>query len=67
MHESTIGLSRTETIFLEVNEEMTVKTHDKANAPHQKTDLASQYRPLGLKAVLAAALMLKPVAGKKRA
>ncbi len=46
---------------------MTVKTHDKANTQHQKTDLASQYRPLGLKAVLAAALMLKPAAGKKRA
>ncbi|WP_282959986.1 hypothetical protein [Ciceribacter sp. L1K23] len=32
----------------------------KSNAPQPaKTDLASNYRPLGLKAVLAAALMLK--------
>lgn len=32
-----------------------------------KTDLSQQYRPLGLKAVLAAALMVKPVMKKKPA
>ncbi|WP_165823333.1 hypothetical protein [Metarhizobium album] len=31
----------------------------------QKTDLASLYRPLGIKAVLAAALMQKPKQKKK--
>lgn len=32
-----------------------------------KTDLSTQYRPLGLKAVLAAAMMLKPKTLKKSA
>lgn len=31
------------------------------------TDLSAQYRPLGLKAVLAAAMMLKPKTLKKTA
>lgn len=41
----------------------------KQGAAHQpaKTDLSAQYRPLGLKAVLAATLMLKPKALKKTA
>lgn len=32
-----------------------------------KTDLSTQYRPLGLKAVLAAAMMAKPKTLKKSA
>ena len=41
----------------------------KQGAAHNpvKTDLSAQYRPLGLKAVLAAALMVKPKALKKSA
>lgn len=41
----------------------------KQSAAHKPahTDLATQYRPLGLKAVLAAALMVKPKAIKKTA
>lgn len=35
-----------------------MSTNKKAAAP-QTSDLASKYRPLGLKAVVAAALMLK--------
>ncbi|WP_165932879.1 hypothetical protein [Rhizobium sp. BK251] len=37
---------------------MTSKTNEKTEAP-VKTDLSAQYRPVGLKAVLAAYLMLK--------
>ncbi|MDI7861117.1 hypothetical protein MRS76_04035 [Rhizobiaceae bacterium n13] len=40
-------------------------TQKKPSQPQQNTDLASRYRPLGLKAVLAAALMLKPKIAKK--
>lgn len=41
----------------------------KQGANHQpaQNDLSAQYRPLGLKAVLAAALMVKPKALKKSA
>ncbi len=41
----------------------------KQGAAHKpaKTDLSAQYRPLGLKAVLAAAMMVKPKTMKKSA
>nr|WP_316653424.1 hypothetical protein [uncultured Gellertiella sp.] len=37
-----------------------------AGQDQAKTDLSKQYRPLGLKAVLAAALMVKPQPVQKK-